>query len=223
MVLFVSLHAKHIKQTPCVVEQLSKTGQLIGTGGQERRLRASCSAPSRTPAVPRRPSFRGRTSTPGGANRSPLKSRFIDARCMHAPRAASSTARHWARMSGGNTVARGLRGSITARDREYQVSARSSCEVHLLSVAVPVLRGSASAGAVGTIFCLATRVAGTVRAMSTSATESNSIGFIGGGMMATALMNGFLKGKAVPSAQAISVSEPCTCARLNLTRAQSPV
>jgi hypothetical protein len=79
------------------------------------------------------------------------------------------------------------------------------------------------ARAVGTIFCLATRVAGTVRAMSTSATESNSIGFIGGGMMATALMNGFLKGKAVPSAQAISVSEPCTCARLNLTRAQSPV
>ena len=165
----------------------------------------------------------GEELPPLGANRSPLKSRFIDARCMHAPRAASSTARHWARMSGGNTVARGLRGSITARDREYQVSARSSCEVHLLSVAVPVLRGSASAGAVGTIFCLATRVAGTVRAMSTSATESNSIGFIGGGMMATALMNGFLKGKAVPSAQAISVSEPCTCARLNLTRAQSPV
>ena len=81
----------------------------------------------------------------------------------------------------------------------------------------------ARAGAVGTIFCLATRVASTVRAMSTSATESNSIGFIGGGMMATALMNGFLKGKAVPSAQAISVSEPCTCARLNPTRAQSPV
>ena len=96
-------------------------------------------------------------------------------------------------------------------------------EVHL-SVAVPVLRGArVRARAVGTIFCLATRVAGTVRAMSTSATESNSIGFIGGGMMATALMNGFLKGKAVPSAQAISVSEPCTCARLNLTRAQSPV
>ena len=42
-------------------------------------------------------------------------------------------------------------------------------------------------------------------------------------MMATALMNGFLKGKAVPSAQAISVSEPCTCARLNPTRVQSPV
>lgn len=88
---------------------------------------------------------------------------------------------------------------------------------------IPTEHVEARAGAVGTIFCLATRVASTVRAMSTSATESNSIGFIGGGMMATALMNGFLKGKAVPSAQAISVSEPCTCARLNPTRVQSPV
>jgi len=50
----------------------------------------------------------GEELPPLGANRSPLKSRFIDARCMHAPRAASSTARHWARMSGGNTVARGF-------------------------------------------------------------------------------------------------------------------
>ena len=91
------------------------------------------------------------------------------------------------------------------------------------SPSLPTEHAEARAGAVGTIFCLATRVASTVRAMSTSATESNSIGFIGGGMMATALMNGFLKGKAVPSAQAISVSEPCTCARLNPTRAQSPV
>ena len=91
------------------------------------------------------------------------------------------------------------------------------------SPTLPTEHAEARAGAVGTIFCLATRVASTVRAMSTSATESNSIGFIGGGMMATALMNGFLKGKAVPSAQAISVSEPCTCARLNPTRVQSPV
>ena len=114
-------------------------------------------------------------------------------------------------------------------DHSHTIKFRHGAQFEVrLSVADPVHLYCAEcarvrARAVGTIFCLATRVAGTVRAMSTSATESNSIGFIGGGMMATALMNGFLKGKAVPSAQAISVSEPCTCARLNLTRAQSPV
>jgi hypothetical protein len=132
MVLFVSLHAKHIKQTPCVVGQLSKTGQLIGTGGQERRLRASCSAPSRTPAVPRRPSFRGRTSTPGGEPFSPEKS--FHRRSMHACTAG--------RLIDGSPLGENERGPEGFEDHSQhedvtQVSARSSCEVHL-SDAVPV-------------------------------------------------------------------------------------
>ena len=43
---------------------------------------------------------------------------------------------------------------------------------------------------------------------ATTAASGPSVGFIGGGMMASALIGGFVKSRAVPSAKAVAVAEP---------------